>query len=165
MDKVVDARCIPTRTTTWLTPRWILDALGEFDLDPCCPPEMPWRTARNMIYYPKQDGLPACWTGQRVWLNPPYGRDMGLWMKKMAYHCNGTALVFARTDTKWFHHYVVGHALSILFLNRRVRFCRPDGTPGGSPAAPSMLLAYGARDYDILYDLAYNHGWGAHVCL
>lgn len=161
--KVTDARCLPSATTTWLTPRWILDALGEFDLDPCCPPAMPWRTAKHMIHQP-EDGLAAEWSG-RVWLNPPYGRSMGLWMEKMAHHGNGIALVFARTDTKWFHQHVYKFAMSALFLNRRVRFCHPDGSMGGSPAAPSMLLAYGCQDYDILYDLAMHHGWGVPVRL
>ncbi len=39
----------PDTNTDWLTPPAIIKALGEFDLDPCCPPVMPWRTAREMI--------------------------------------------------------------------------------------------------------------------
>lgn len=64
----------------WLTPPGIIAELarelgGEFDLDPACPPAMPWRTARRMICRP-EDGLSADWGGGnvRVWLNPPYGR-------------------------------------------------------------------------------------------
>ena len=163
MGKVTDARCLPSKTTTWLTPRWILDALAKFDLDPCCPPEMPWRTARRMIQQP-EDGLAAEWAG-RVWLNPPYGRGMEKWMEKMAKHRNGIALVFARTDTQWFHNHVVGHAWSVLFLKRRVRFCYPDGTMGGSPAAPSMLLSYSQQDANILHYLTGRENWGAHIRL
>lgn len=144
--KRIDARCLPSATTTWLTPRWILDALGEFDLDPCCPPEMPWRTAKRMIHQP-EDGLNAEWSG-RVWLNPPYGRGIDKWMKKMAEHNNGVALVFARTDAKWFRDYVFDAATTIFFLARRVRFCTPDGVEGGSPAASSVLVSYGERIAD-----------------
>ncbi len=140
----VDARCLPSATTTWLTPRHILDPLGEFDLDPCCPPVMPWQTAKRMIQQP-EDGLAAEWRG-RVWLNPPYGRGMENWMRKMAEHRDGIALVFARTDAKWFQEYVFRRASGVLFLKQRVRFCRPDGTPGGSPAASSVLVAYGERN-------------------
>lgn len=137
----VDARCLPSKTTTWLTPRWILDALGEFGLDPCCPPEMPWRTAKRMIHWP-EDGLAVPWEG-RVWLNPPYGRNIEKWLDKMVEHWNGVALIFARTDTKWFQEYVFGCASALFFLNKRVRFCCPDGSLGGSPAASSVLVAYG----------------------
>lgn len=28
---------IDTGEKTWLTPQWIIDVLGAFDLDPCCP--------------------------------------------------------------------------------------------------------------------------------
>ena len=146
--RVVDARCLPSATTTWLTPKYIIDALGEFDLDPCCPPEMPWRTAKRMISLP-EDGLAAEWKG-RVWLNPPYGRGIGEWMAKMAGHGQGIALVFARTDAAWFQRHILGTAVGILLLKRRVRFCRPDGTPGGSPAAPSVLAAYSWQDWSDL---------------
>ena len=67
---------------TWLTPKYIIDALGPFDLDPCCPPKMPWRTAAQMICRP-DDGLAVDWTGKRVWLNPPYGRDAIPFLRKM----------------------------------------------------------------------------------
>ena len=138
----IDARCLPSNTTTWLTPRWILDSLSPFDLDPCCPPEMPWQTAKRMIHYPGENGLSIIWQG-RVWLNPPYGREIESWMKRMAEHNNGVALVFARTDAKWFQRYVFGKATSLLFLNKRISFCNPDGTKGGRSAASSVLAFYG----------------------
>lgn len=65
---------IDTGEKTWLTPPYIIDALGPFDLDPCCPPKMPWQTAAEMVCRPA-DGLAVDWRGKRVWLNPPYGRE------------------------------------------------------------------------------------------
>lgn len=59
-------------TDEWYTPKEIIDALGEFDLDPCAPMRPLWRTARVM-YNKEQDGLKQEWEG-RVWLNPPYSR-------------------------------------------------------------------------------------------
>lgn len=42
---------------TWLTPPFILEALGEFDLDPCSAPSpRPWDTAKHHYTLP-QDGL------------------------------------------------------------------------------------------------------------
>lgn len=68
--------CKPPQTTTWLTPPEIIDDLGPFDLDPCCPPVMPWRTATRMIHWP-EDGLAADWGDAFVWLNPPFTRGQG----------------------------------------------------------------------------------------
>jgi hypothetical protein len=138
----VDARLIPSQTTTWLTPRWILDALGHFDLDPCCPSDMPWKTA-EVMFTEEDDGLAKPWCG-KVWLNPPYGRGIADWMRRMSVHSYGVALVFARTDASWFQNYVFGKARRLLFFNRRIKFCLPDGSPGGSAAASSVLAFYGA---------------------
>lgn len=99
-------------TTTWLTPPHILDALGPFDLDPCGHPD--WPTARRRVTLP-DDGLAADWSG-RVWLNPPYGREVWEWLAKLAAHGDGIALVFARTETEGFVREVWGKADAILFL-------------------------------------------------
>lgn len=50
----------------WLTPKYIIDALGKFDLDPCSPIHRPWPTAHNH-YTIEDDGLSTDWKG-RVWL-------------------------------------------------------------------------------------------------
>mgnify|MGYP000856532500 FL=1 len=71
----------------WLTPKHIIDALGKFDLDPCAAPlPRPWETA-SASFIEADDGLSQEWFG-RVWMNPPYGRGIGAWMKKMADHAN-----------------------------------------------------------------------------
>jgi DNA modification methylase len=129
------------RTEEWLTPRFILDALGPFDLDPCAPINRPWDTARRHFTV-AQGGLSRRWAG-RVWLNPPYGPETQLWMKQMAIHANGIVLTFARTDTAWFSENVWGSASALYFLRGRVRFCTPDGEPSeGTGGAPSVLIAY-----------------------
>jgi len=74
-------------TEVWLTPPYILDALGEFDLDPCSPLGRPWDTAKNH-YTVEDDGLVQPWYG-RIWLNPPYGRSMTPWLEKMANYDGG----------------------------------------------------------------------------
>ena len=66
------------QTVEWLTPPEIVKAVGPFDLDPCTPPNMPWRTATVMLSAPA-DGLAEEWFGA-VWLNPPYGPDTGKWL-------------------------------------------------------------------------------------
>ena len=82
---------------TWLTPPHIVEALGPFDLDPCCPPKMPWRTAAQMVCRP-DDGLAVDWTGKRVWLNPPYGREAVPFLRRMANHEGGGYRAHLRKD-------------------------------------------------------------------
>ena len=69
-------------TNTWITPRYITQALGEFDLDPCAATDMPWYHAATN-WTEEDDGLSKEWFG-RVWLNPPYGRYTATWMKRLA---------------------------------------------------------------------------------
>lgn len=81
----------------WLTPPEIVHALGDFDLDPCAPVRRPWSTATHH-YTVLDNGLTKPWFS-RVWMNPPYGRETGIWLNKLAVHGDGIALVFARTET------------------------------------------------------------------
>ena len=133
----------------WLTPPWLLERLGEFDLDPCAPIAAPWATAAHH-YTIDDNGLIKPWFG-RVWLNPPYGRAVGRWMGRMAEHGEGTALIFARTDTDAFHDHVWEQAHALLFLHGRLHFHHRDGTRATANAgAPSVLVAYGQNDAEIL---------------
>jgi len=136
---------------TWLTPRHILDALGPFDLDPCAAPDpILWPTAARHIVWPS-DGLAAAWAG-RVWLNPPYGAALGAWLAKLAEHGEGTAIAFARTETAAFFAQVWERAAGLLFLRGRLHFHHADGRRAEANAgAPSVLIAYGARDAERLF--------------
>lgn len=135
-------------TDEWLTPPHIFDALGPFDLDPCSPPERPWPTAARHLTI-NDDGLTAPWDG-RVWCNPPYSQ-VESWMARLAAHGQGTALVFARLETRWWFEHVWPVATAILFLRGRLSFIRPDGIPAGHNAGgPSALVAYGGFDADAL---------------
>ena len=66
----------------WLTPPAIIEALGPFDVDPCSPIKRPWPTAKRH-YTIEDNGLEQEWEG-RVWLNPPYGRQVEAWLRKLA---------------------------------------------------------------------------------
>ena len=130
---------------TWLTPRYIIDALGHFDTDPCCPPNMPWRTADTMLTK-ADDGTTAPWHG-RVWLNPPYGREAYPFLARMTKHEGGDiALIFVRTDARQWHEWVFPFADSVLFLRGRIRFCDAKGNPAQSSPTPSALVAYSEAD-------------------
>ena len=134
---------VNNKSVDWYTPKWIFDDLRiEFDLDPCQPEDkIPWIPAKKH-YSIKDNGLISPWFGN-VWLNPPYGRETSDWLKRMHEHRNGIALVFARTDCKWYHNYVV-KADGLLFLKGRIKFVDGLGVTKGSGAGSgSMLISWG----------------------
>lgn len=144
-------------TNDWITPRWILDAFGPnyFDLDPCASVTQPWPTARRM-YTIDDDGLSKPWLGN-VWLNPPYGPHTATWVRRLADHGTGIALIFARTETRLWQDEIFPTADGFLFLNGRVTFYRPDGSrPRNSGGAPSALIAWGNDNRARLIDLCDN---------
>ena len=83
--------------------------------------------------------------GHRVFCNPPYGREIGKWVKK-AFRTNedhGNLVVMllpARTDTKWFHDYIY-HKAEIRFIRGRLKF----GDSKNSAPFPSMVVVYGQK--------------------
>lgn len=131
-------------TQNWITPLWIIEALGPFDLDPCACGIQPWRCARSEYIV---SGLEKPWTG-RVWLNPPFDRyEVGKWVEKLSLHSDGgTALLHARTEAEWFVP-AWELATAILFLADRLYFHYPDGTRAkANSGAPACLVAFGDED-------------------
>lgn len=128
----------------WYTPPEVFEALGlTFNLDPCAPVGgVPWIPVKHFLALPI-NGLKAPWFG-KVWMNPPYGQDTPEWLQRFILHGNGIALVFARTDTEWFHHWAL-KADALLFTRGRIRFIKPDGTRAGTPGAGSLFVACGAE--------------------
>ncbi len=138
-------------TDEWLTPPWILNALGSFDLDPAAPAVRPWEIARQHFSV-KENGLIQSWAG-RVFLNPPYGPETSRWLERLVRHGRGTALTFARTETRMFFSSVWPCASALLFLRGRPHFHLPDGTRAkGNSGGPVVLIAYGDEDATLLRD-------------
>lgn len=140
----------------WYTPAWLLErvmrVIGPFDTDPCSPGKGKSNVQASLHLTAVDDGLSLPWCGT-VWLNPPYGNEIGRWLAKArdeisAGHATRvTALLPARTDTKWFHAHIAGKA-DILLLKGRVTFEQPQ-TNGSkelgavSAPFPSALVGYG----------------------
>tara|TARA_R110000803_G_scaffold28011_8_gene65108 strand:- start:650 stop:1171 length:522 start_codon:yes stop_codon:yes gene_type:complete len=142
----------------WCTPPWVIamarNVMGSIDLDPASS----WEA--NAIVDAKDYfatfGLEQAWAvGQpgNVWCNPPYGKvggksGAGIWLTRMrkAYASKeikqGMILLNASIGDAWFrevwHHPVV-------LLHKRLRFSRPDGTPGPSPTKGNALVYFGRR--------------------
>lgn len=135
----------------WLTPPFIMEKLGVFDLDPCAPVDRPWDTAKQH-YTVHDNGLVQPWQG-RVWCNPPYGKQAETWLARLADHGNGIALIFARTETKMFFSQVWDRADSLLFIEGRLYFHHVCGRKASANAgAPSVLIAYGSDNSRLLED-------------
>jgi phage N-6-adenine-methyltransferase len=106
----------------------------KFTLDVCATSE----NAKCASYYTKEDdGLSKQWSGS-CWMNPPYGRGIGLWMKK-AYESSllgatVVCLVPARTDTAWFHDYCIHH--EVRYIRGRLKF----GNAKNAAPFPSALI-------------------------
>lgn len=141
-------------TDEWYTPPELITQLGgvnSFDLDPCAPVEPLYPTAKKM-YDRRQNGLSQPWGG-RVWLNPPYSRPLiEQFVAKMVEHNNGIALLFNRCDSKMFQELIFPNMAGILFMRRRIKFLRPDGSRGNSPGCGSVLIAFGQENARILQE-------------
>ena len=113
-----------SRSCDWTTPPDLfarLHARFGFTLDPCAAPD----NAKCAAYFTRhQDGLAQEWIG-RVFVNPPYGRAIGAWVRKAWEAAQTSAevvvlLVPARTDTGWWHRYCARGEVE--FLRGRLRF-------------------------------------------
>ncbi|MCD9024343.1 phage N-6-adenine-methyltransferase [Cohnella sp. NL03-T5] len=132
-----------SETDLWATPQSFYDELNaefHFTLDPCSNGD---NAKCERFFTREDDGLAQNWSGNVVFMNPPYGRGIGEWMRKAyAESRNGATvvcLVPARTDTRWFHEYVYGKA-EIRFVRGRLKF----GEATNSAPFPSMIVVYRA---------------------
>lgn len=117
----VERRRNSYKSVEWYTPAWVFEELGlSFDLDPSSPHDMESEVPASTKYTIFDNGLAKPWHG-RVWLNPPYGPETGLWMRRMIDHAHGLALVFSRTDAVWCQE-ALKTADATLFLSGRIDF-------------------------------------------
>lgn len=126
----------------WETPQDFFDKLNaefHFTLDPCALPE----TAKCKKYYtPNDDGLLQDWAGESVFCNPPYGRQLGAWVRKCREeswkpNTKVVMLIPARTDTLWFHTHIYNKA-EVRFIKGRLKF----GGAKTSAPFPSMVVIF-----------------------
>lgn len=131
-----------SKSDDWETPQWIFDELDRefhFTLDPCA---SVFNHKCEKYYTKYENGLNQCWKGEIVFCNPPYGREIGKWVKKCYLHGvidNGIAVMLIpfRTDTKWFHEYIYNKS-EIRFIKGRLKF----GNSKNSAPFPSMIVIF-----------------------
>ena len=143
---------LSSKNMCWCTPQDFYDKLNaefKFVLDAAASD----KTAKCSLFYtPETDGLSQSWNcGGAVFCNPPYGREIGKWVKK-AYEeskCGQpiVLLIPARTDTSYFHNYIYGKA-EIRFIRGRLRFTDDNGNSADPAPFPSMVVVYNVKYSD-----------------
>lgn len=150
---MVDACMYSSAKEDWETPESVFKPLQEefgCGLDVCAD-----EANRKCFFFisKRQDALQVDWSQIRIpiakrsckwsaWMNPPYGRQVtGKWVKK-AYEesLKGVTVVCllpSRTDTKWFHEYILDKA-EIRFIKGRIKFV---GAKHPAPF-PSMIVVF-----------------------
>lgn len=132
-------------TNEWSTPQPFFDTLDAefgFTLDPCATAE----NAKCEKYYTEEtNGLDKDWSDDIVFMNPPYGRLIGVWVKKAHDEAKRGAtvvcLIPARTDTAYWHEYVIGGGAEVRFIKGRLKF----GDHKNSAPFPSAIVVFRAE--------------------
>jgi site-specific DNA-methyltransferase (adenine-specific) len=130
-----------SKTNEWTTPSELYERLNRefnFTLDPCCTKE----NAKCERYFTTaEDGLKQNWSNDIVFMNPPYGREIGKWIEKAYKESLKGAIVVclipARTDTAYWHDYIFGKA-EVRFLRGRIKF----GDGDNSAPFPSAVVIF-----------------------
>jgi len=131
----------------WATPQDLFDRLNKeyvFTLDPCA---SAWNAKCPKYFTKEQNGLLLSWYGERVFMNPPYGREIGKWIAKAYKEVQDGAhlavcLLPARTDTRWWQEYVMKvWPNGIEFLAGRLKFVGQNGTKTSAPF-PSAIVTF-----------------------
>ena len=128
-----------SKTDLWATPQEFFDKYDKifnFEIDVCANKE---NAKCGKFFTQEDDGLSQEWEGV-CWMNPPYGRDIGKWMKK-AYESSlegatVVCLVPSRTDTKWWHDYSMKGEIE--FIKGRLKF----GGSKNSAPFPSAVVVF-----------------------
>lgn len=133
-----------SKSNYWSTPRdlfYQLDDEFKFTLDPCAT-EINHKCKK---YFTEEiDGLSQDWSGDRVFMNPPYGKEIGKWIKKAYQESLKGALVVclipSRTDTSYWHDYIQDIA-EVRFIRGRLKF----GGCKSSAPFPSAIVVFGEK--------------------
>lgn len=139
----------------WATPPEIFDPLHEefrFTLDVAASQS---NTKCLQFFTEAEDGLSLPWTGERVWMNPPYGREIYAWTRKARIESERAEVIVgllpASTDLAWWHEDVLPYAASVRYLRGRVRFLT-DGPYRASGFFPSVVVVWNRHRCELVPD-------------
>ena len=135
---------VSSKKMNWGTPQWLFDKLDkefEFTLDPCA--DVLNHKCRH-YYTERENGLNKDWTGETVFVNPPYGKELKKWVKKASEELALVVMLIpARTDTTYWHDYIFGRAAEVRFMKGRIKFIDPEtGEEGDAALFPSAIIVF-----------------------
>ncbi|WP_368270825.1 DNA N-6-adenine-methyltransferase [Enterocloster lavalensis] len=139
---------VSSNSNEWATPQKFFDILDDefhFTLDPCSS-HMNCKTDKH--YTINENGLLQDWSGEHVFMNPPYGYQTSQWIEK-AYKesLRGAVvvcLIAARTDTSYWHDIIFRHAAQIRFIRGKIKF---DGAAWNAPFASAVVVFDNSKAY------------------
>lgn len=139
----IDQALYSSNSDEWATPQHLFDQLNwqeSFTLDVCATAS----NAKCKKYFTKEDnGLIQPWTAEICWMNPPYSQ-IGQWIEKAATEgsildrAGVVCLIPSRTDTRYWHQFVMPYACEIAFIKGRLKF----GDSKNSAPFPSCLVSF-----------------------
>lgn len=149
---MVGGRPAPTGEVNWYSPGRIVEparqAMGGIDLDPASCPEANRVIKAKRIWTAEDDGLRRPWSG-RVWLNPPWGRNVI--DRFVGYLINAwrdgdvkqaCVLLPNNTETLWFQE-IADVATAISFPDGRLDFWHDDpGRPEITGVTQGQAVVY-----------------------
>jgi phage N-6-adenine-methyltransferase len=140
----------------WITPPYILEQLGEFDLDPCASHYQKKLYAKEN-WFIEDNALFKEWdSNKRIWCNPPYGTKAEKFIRRLSKQGNGIALIFARIDTKLWHEVIFRYADAIFIFKGRLKFYNTEGNEGDCAGAASALISFGEENAKILANTTFE---------
>ena len=142
---MINMALMSSHSNEWVTPDALFQELNNefgFTLDVAATIE----NRKTEKYYDKnQDGLLQSWDSDgAVWCNPPYGREIGKWVKKAYEESKRNVVVLlipARTDTSYWHDYIFPYAKEIRYLRGRIKFSGKNGAP-----FPSAVVVFNGKE-------------------
>ena len=137
------AAAMTSNMDDWETPQSLFDQLDEefhFTLDAASNDQ---NAKCEHHYTVENSGLEHSWEGETVFCNPPYGRNIGDWIRKASQEASKpdtlvVLLVPARTDTRWFQNHIL-HRAEVRFLPGRLKY-EVNGQAGEAAPFPSMIV-------------------------
>ena len=146
MDTKTQKLMFSSKSDMWGTPGGFFEKLNQkykFTLDACASKE---NHKCEKYYTIEDDGLSKSWVNEVVFVNPPYS-DVGKWVAKAYYESanNGATvamLIPSRTDTKYWHDYIMNAANKIYFIKGRLKFENGSHKVSHSAPFPSALVVF-----------------------
>ena len=146
MDTQTQKTMFSSKSDMWGTPSAFFEKLNKqykFTLDACA-------NAANhkcgKYYTMEDDGLSKSWENEVVFVNPPYS-EIGKWVAKAHHESSNTGakvvmLIPARTDTKYWHDYIMTEANKIYFIKGRLKFVNPSTSASNAAPFPSAVIVF-----------------------